>query len=258
MSAESVFGRHLKRWRKQRGVSQLDLSARTGVSQRHISFIETGRSRPKAEVINRVAEALQIPLRERNRLLEAAGLPSRYAEAGYDDQALHPFRSAISRMLTAQEPYPAYVINRYWEIVDLNEAGRRMFPQHEATPGNVLTSFFGRGPIRDMIENFDEVASGTLHRLRNEVAEAGQDPRLEQLLELAEELLSDVPLKEPKPGSDLVVCPRLRIGDQVVRTVSVVARFGNAREVTVDELRVELVFPFDDAADAFFRAAAGL
>lgn len=124
----TAFGRHMKQWRRQRGLSQLQLAVRADVSQRHLSFIETGRSRPRADVVHKLAEALEIPLRERNMMLEAAGLAPSYPEMPLSNDAVAPFRHAIQRMLEAHEPYPAYVINRWWELVDANEAGHRLFP----------------------------------------------------------------------------------------------------------------------------------
>ncbi len=251
-----AFGRHLKQWRRQRGLSQLELAVRADVSQRHVSFIETGRSRPREEVVHKVAEALEVPIRDRNVLLEAAGLVPSYPEVLLSDGAAAPFRNAIQRMLESHEPYPAYVINRWWELIDANAAGRRIFPLTGNGPINLVDAFLGPGPIRDMIENFSAVGWVFLRRMRREVAESGPDERLQELLERAESYMKDVPVDVENPGSDFVVCPHLRIGDQVIKTVSMVARFGTAREVTLDELRVELVFPRDEEAEAFFRRSA--
>ena len=256
-SAVSPFGRHLRLWRKRRGLSQLELAHRAEVSQRHLSFIETGRSRPKQDVVHRVAEALAVPLRERNTLLEAAGLPARFAERQLSDEILAPFRDAIGRILKSHEPYPAYVINRWWEVVDANRAGSQFWPKSSETGLSSVDYFLAPGPGREMIENFSEVAWLFLRRMRREIAEAGPDPRLEALLERAEAYLEDVPrpsATQAAGSSDVVLCPRLRIGDRVIRTITMVARFGSAREVTLDELRVELVFPGDAEAEAFFRA----
>ena len=253
----SAFGRYMRQWRRQRGLSQLELANRADVTQRHISFIETGRSRPRSGVIHRVAEALEIPLRERNALLEAAGLPPCYPELPLSSDIAAPFHHAIQSMLDTHDPYPAYVVNRWWDIVNANLGGQRLLPPNAIGQVNAVDVFLGPGPMRAMVENFPTVAWTFLHRMRREVAGSGSDARLQELLQRAENYLQDVP---PPPDddirSDLVICPRLRIGDQVVRTVSMIARFGDAREVTLDELRVELVFPYDDAAGQFFRQLA--
>lgn len=255
LGQETAFGRHVKRWRRQRGLTQLELALRANVSQRHVSFIETGRSRPKANVVRRVAEALEIPYRDRNTLLEAAGLAPSYPEVPLSAEAAAPFRAAIRQLLESHEPYPAYVIDRWWDLIDANAAGRRLFPQTEEAI-NIVDGFLGPGPIRETIENFSAVGWTFLRRLRKEVADSGPDERLRELLERAEVYMKDVPDDIEHVGSELVVCPHFRIGDQVIKTVSMVARFGTAREVTLDELRVELVFPGDEEAEAFFRNSA--
>ena len=172
------------------------------------------------------------------------------------DGAAAPFRNAILKMLDAHEPYPAYVINRWWDLIDANAAGRRILPQSGEGPINLVDAFLGPGPMREMIENFSAVGWMFLRRMRREVADSGPDGRLQELLERAEAYMKDVPVDAKVTGADLVICPHLRTGDQVIKTVSMVARFGTAREVTLDELRVELVFPRDEEAEAFFKQSA--
>jgi transcriptional regulator with XRE-family HTH domain len=206
----SAFGRQLKLWRRQHGLSQLELANAAQLSQRYVSFIETGRSRPGEAVVLRVGEALDLPLRARNTLLLAAGLAP-------------------------------------------------LFPVVEDGPTNAVDTFLRPGPVRDMIENFDDVAWIFLQRLRHEVASSGPDPQLHALLERAESYLSDITPSasaSADAGADLVICPRLRIGDQIVATLSMIARFGNTQEVNLDELRVELIFPADPAAESFFHELA--
>lgn len=256
-STTSAFGRQLKQWRRQRGLSQLELASRAQVSQRHISFIETGRSRPKEEVVEKISAALGIPLRERNALLEAAGLMPLYPELPLDAASLAPFREAIARLLETHEPFPAFVINRYWDVVDGNRGARALFPELGTRPQNFCEVFFAPGPLRDMVVNYPAVAWQVLRRLRGEVANAATDGRLTALLATAERSLADVPETESQPhGADLVVCPHLRVNGRLIKTLSMVARFGNTREVTLDELRVELLLPQNSEADAFFRGLA--
>ncbi len=250
------FGRQMKRWRRQRALSQLELAVRADVSQRHVSFIESGRSRPKAQVVRRIADALEIPIRERNHLLQSAGLAPSYPEVSLSSEKLAPFRNAIEQMLKTHEPYPAYVVNRSWELIDANTAGQRFFAQSGDAPNNLLEAFLEPGPFRDLIDNFPTVARNVLHRLRSEAANVGPEDRLHQLVERAESVVRDLPASHEEIGTDLVLCPHFKIGDQVIKTIVVVARFGGAREVTLDELRVELVFPGDAIAEAFFRGAA--
>jgi transcriptional regulator with XRE-family HTH domain len=242
----------LKHWRQHRGLSQLELAMRAQVSQRHVSFIETGRSRPRQEVVLKIAEALEIPLRERNVILEFAGLAPSYPEIPMGSAEIAPFRDAIRRMLTAHEPYPAYVINRWWEVVDANSAGRRLFPSLGSGAVNVVDAIFAPGGIREMLANLPAVAWNFLVRLRREVEDSAGDERLRSLLERAEAYMRDVP-RAPEPGGDFVVCPHLRIDGRLIRTISMMARFGTAHEITLDELRVEMIYPADDVAEAFFR-----
>jgi hypothetical protein len=203
-----------------------------------------------------VAEALEVPLRDRNILLEAAGLAPIYPEVSLSDGAADPFRNAIREMLESHEPYPAYVINRWWDLIDANAAGRRIFPETGDGPMNLVDTILGPGPMREMIDNFSAVGWVFLRRIRREVADSGPDERLQGLLARAEAYMKDVPIDVKDTGADLVICPHLRIGDQVIKTVSMVARFGTACEVTLDELRVEIVFPRDEEAEAFFRRSA--
>jgi transcriptional regulator with XRE-family HTH domain len=245
------FGRQLKLWRSWARMSQLELSVRAGLSQRHLSFLETGRSRPGTDVVLRIAAALEIPLRDRNRLLESAGLAAHYPEVELSAGVSTPFRAAVVRLLEAHEPFPAFVLNRWWDVVDANVAARRLFPSSAGLTQNAVEAFLAPGGMRGMIENFPEVAGMYLRRLQAEVAEAS-DERSLRLLARAKELLADVDLTTDT-GDGLVICPRLRIGDEVVSTATMVARFGATREVTLDELRVELIFPADEAARAFFE-----
>ena len=251
-----AFGRYMKMWRRQRGLSQLELAVRADLSQRHVSFIETGRSRPRQDVVNRVAEALEVPIRDRNILLEAAGLAHSYPEVLLSDDECAPFSNAIQMLLESHEPYPAYVINRWWELVDANAAGRRFPPQTGDGPINFVDAILGPGPMRGMIDNFSAVGWVFLRHIRREVANSGPDERLEELLQRAEAYMKDVPVDDETSGSELAICAHFRIGDQVIKTVSMEARFGTAREVTLDELRVELVFPRGEEAEAFFRQSA--
>ena len=252
----TAFGHYMKHWRRQRGLSQLDLAVRADISQRHVSFIETGRSKPREDVVHKVAEALEVPLRDRNILLEAAGLAHRYPEVPLSDGAAEPFRNAIRQLLETHEPYPAYVINRWWELIDSNAAGRRFFPETDDGAINLVDAILGPGPFREMIDNFSAVGWMFLRRMRRVVADSGPDERLQELLERAAAYMKDVPVDVEDPGAELVICTHLRIGEQVIKTVCMATQFAGARGVTLDELRVELIFPRDEEAEAFFRQSA--
>ena len=250
------FSRLLRLWRDHARLSQQALAAEAGVSQRHLSFLETGRSRPGANVVDRLGEALGLPLRDRNHLHAAAGLAPHHAEMRLDDSQIAPFRSAVRRLLRSHEPYPAFVIDRWWNVVDTNDAARRLFPARPGDVANAVEAFLAPGGLREIVVNFPEVASMYLRRLRAEVVESA-DPRLDAMLARTTELLADVELDDGTNSDDLVVCPRLRLGDEIISTVTMVARFGATREVTLDELRVELIYPADAIAEAYFRRVGG-
>jgi transcriptional regulator with XRE-family HTH domain len=253
----SAFGRSLKQWRQQRGQSQLELSLRAEVSQKHISFLETGRSRPKGETIRKIAEALEIPLREQNKLYETAGLPSRFPDVDYREAAIGPYREAIFRMLKQQDPYPAYVVDRWWNLVDANEAGKALFMAPGADTPNLVDAFMAPGAFREMVENFDEVAWAFLRRLRAEVLQVPSDEKMQALLGRAHDYLKDTKEPENTAPHELAICPRLRLGDVIINTVTMVAQFSEPNAVILDELRLELVFPADAEAAAFFAGMQG-
>ena len=252
MTAElPPFATRLRQWRRLRHLSQLSLANAAGTTSRHLSFLETGRSRPSKDMVHRLAEALVVPLRARNELLTAAGFAAGFAETPLDAPDLEPFRSAISRLLAQHEPFPAFVLDRHWNIVAANPPAAALFTDDER---NVVRLMYG-GAWQPLVENWEPVAWVGVQRLEDDLHRHPGDPELMALVDLASKAVRGFE-QAPDVGSDLVICPHFRFGDTVVRTVSVVAQFGSARDVTLDELRVELVFPADAEAESFFRSAA--
>ncbi len=251
----SPFGERLRGWRRRAGWSQLALATRAGTTARHLSFLETGRSRPGEELVLRLGRALDLPLRERNALLVAAGLPPRYREAKLDEPSLAPISQVIDRVLAQHEPFPAWAFARGLRPIVANTAAELLFPGLTAmTPESIVDMWFGPGPFREMVENWRAVSAAGLDSLRRDAA-AASDPSVDALVRRAEAHLGevdDVPIDSSFP----VVCPRFRVGDRVVRTVSAVLRFDTAADVTASELRVELMFPADEPSAAFFRSLA--
>ncbi|MEM7247539.1 MAG: transcriptional regulator [Acidobacteriota bacterium] len=227
---------------------------RAEVLPRHVSFIETGRSRPGRGVVLKLAESLDVPLRERNALLEAAGLGAAFGERRLDEREMGPFRLIVERMLAQHEPYPAFAMDRLWRAVLRNEAADRVFGALVPPDVDLVDGLLGPGPVREVVENYPVVAWTILRRLRREVAQAGPDEELAELLERAQSHLADVPEPDDASDGEVVVCPVFRFGEHRVRTVSTLARFGSARDLTLDELRVELVFPADEESDEVLRA----
>jgi transcriptional regulator with XRE-family HTH domain len=241
------FGTQLRRWRTARGLTQLALAQRASTTTRHLSFLETGRSRPRAELVQRLAQALGLPPREHNALLEAAGLPARFPQRPLDDDHLLRYSSAIELLLGRHEPLPAAVVDRYGAVLRANAAFERLTPGLVGlAPEELVERNFGPGPWRDAIENWPELAASWLSRQRHE-ADRTHDPRLHALVEQAAELIGPLPPGTVTDDSPMT-CARLRIGDDVIELFALVARFDAAHDVTLSELRIELMYPSNEAA----------
>jgi len=246
------FGAALRLQRTAHGLSQLDLSSAVGTPSRHVSFLETGRSRPSREMVERISEALQLPLRERNRLHVAAGLAPAYPNDVLDSAELAVFRSVIDRLLTSHAPYPAYVVDGHWNIVRANAAASALLP----TDGERnLVKLTYSGAWRTLILNWDDIAWPGISRLQADAARFPSDEVLTSLVGLAVAQAAGA-VKVAAGSSDRVVCPVFKLGDEIVRTVSVVAQFGSPRDVTLEELRIELFYPADASAEAYFHRVA--
>ncbi len=248
------FGQHLRHWRGRSGLSQLLLATQAGTTPRHLSFLETGRSRPGRELVLRLAAALDVPIRERNALLSAAGLAPEYPAHALSEAAMRPIADVIERVLRSHDPYPAWVYARGLRALAANRAAEALFPGLCAMePEAVVDLWFAPGPFREMVENWEDVAWAGVDSLRREARQTA-DPGTLALLRRAEvHAERTLPSERPAPTDLPVVCPRFRIGGRLVRTVSTVLRFDTAVEVTASELRVELMFPADEASDSFFR-----
>ncbi|HZA82954.1 MAG TPA: helix-turn-helix transcriptional regulator [Actinomycetes bacterium] len=247
----SPFGALLRRWRDHRGLSQLALATQAGTTTRHLSFLETGRSRPSQEMVLRVGQALGIPLREQNRLLAAAGLPPAYPEADLDDTDLAPFRAAIEQLLTAHLPYPAIVLDERWNVRMANAACAALLG--DGLVGcNLAHRYFADPAAAQAMVNWPHVAYAGLDRLRHQLTQHPFDPTLRELVALAEAATAGLACP-PLPASELVACPWFRVGGQVVRMIGMAARFDAPTAVILDELRIELLYPQDAAAQRFFN-----
>lgn len=253
-AALSPFGQQLRLWRAHAGKSQLALASEAGTTPRHLSFIETGRSRPRTELVLRLATALDIPIRERNALLVAAGLPPTFPAFALDDEAMKPIQRVLDRILASHEPYPAWVGSRGFRFISANRAAEAFFPGLcSMSPEAIVELWFGPGPFRDMVENWQDVVHAGVAALRREALRAC-DPALTELLRRAEIHARMIPAREHDARPELpVICPRFHIGGRGVRTISTVMRFDTAIEVTASELRIELMFPADDDSERFFR-----
>jgi len=243
-------GEQLRDWRLRRRYSQLELSNRAEISTRHLSFVETARASPSRDMLLRLAEHLDIPLRERNHLLLAAGFAPVYSQAAFDSKPLTAVRLALRQLLAAHEPFPAVVIDRWWNLLEANAALGLFTAGLPAEllepPVNVLRATLHPNGMAPSVINLGEWRSHLLGRLARQVATTA-DPRLEELL--AE--LRGYPCEQPEPEIELpgpgeVLVPlRIRDGELELSFLSTVSTFGTPLDVTVSELVIEAFYPAD-------------
>lgn len=254
-------GALLREWRTARRLSQLELSLESGVSARHLSYVETGKAQPSREMIVRLADVLAVPLRERNAMLTAAGYAPIYPETALTRPALGAIRRAIELTLNHQEPYPAFVIDRRWDILQTNRAAERVgrFLCGGSRHTNMLRQFFDPGDMRQYVVNWEEIASDLLRHLHDAIAATPADAKARDLLS---EVLRypDVPPKWRTRELDAAPSPVLTVvfrkNERELRFFSTIAAFGGPRDVTLDELRIECAFPADDATAELCRDLA--
>jgi transcriptional regulator with XRE-family HTH domain len=251
----------LRHWRDVRGRSQLDLSMDTGVSQRHISFIESGRSVPSRGKLLDIAEALDIPLRERNILLLAAGYAPVYPESGWDAPEMQSVTGALRRMLRQHEPLPAVVMDRYWNVLMTNVAAPRFFNsfidlEMRGAPRNLLHLMFDPAGMRPFIANWNDAAKGLLARVYRESVGRVVD---EKTRELIAGLLAYPDVKAewnaPNVPGAMPIIPIGFIKDgKVLNYFSLITTVGTPQSIAAQELRIECMFPADDKTEHLHAA----
>ncbi|MCB1906664.1 MAG: helix-turn-helix transcriptional regulator [Rhodocyclaceae bacterium] len=256
---DGAFGRLLRSWRRERGVSQLALALDAGVSQRHLSFVESGRARPGRAVVQRLCDALQVPLRERNQFLLAAGFAPEFPEREICAPEFAPVFDALQSMLAQQEPFPAVVVDRHWNVLLANRASERVFgaflpenvdPSELFPDGRRNAMRFACHPrgLRPAIGNWSELAPLLFGRL---AAEARANPFDRRLQALCDEIRGWLPAAAvgARSGGELPVAPlHLVLGTLEVRLFSAIASIGTPLDVTAQELRIELFFAADAAS----------
>jgi transcriptional regulator with XRE-family HTH domain len=248
-AAASVrVGPLLRGWRERRRLSQLDLALQAGVSARHLSFVETGRARPSAQMVLHLAEGLEVPLRDRNRLLLAAGYAPVFEQRDLDDPDMAPVRQALQQILDGHEPYPAVVVDGAWELMAANGAVALLLegvaPELLEPPVNVLRVSLHPDGLAPRIANLGEWRAHLLDRLGRQIALTGDAALTTLLEELSGYPAPEAP--EPRsPGHEIAVPLRLNTDAGELAFISTVATFGTAVEVTASELSIESFFPAD-------------
>jgi transcriptional regulator with XRE-family HTH domain len=253
----SPLGRLLREWRAARGLSQLDLAMQAGFSSRHVSFIETGRTQPSRQALIVLAEALEVPLRERNRLLEAGGYAHVYRRTPLAAEEMKQVRGVLQFILDRHSPYPAIVLDRYSNCVMGNRASAELLttlvdPSILSEHANHLRMAFHPLGARRYIVNWDEVARHLLGRAERELGPAKDD---EVATNLVAELRAYAGPSAQRRGStavgaaDVLLPMHIRKGDLDLRLFSTIMTLGTPQDVTLQELRIETFFPADEESE---------
>jgi len=260
-------GALLRHWREVRGKSQFNLALDAGVSQRHISFIEIGRSAPSRQMLIDLAAALDMPLRDRNRLLLAGGYAPIYPDEAWDGPEMRSITRALERMLRQHEPFPALVLDRYWNVLMTNEAAPRFFGRFtdlsaRTRPRNLLHLMFDPEGLRPFIADWPAVAESLIQRVHREAVGRVVDNETRELL-AALRAYPDVDPRwsSPKATNTRAATPVIPIGfirdGTVLNYFSMVATVGTPQAVAAQELRIECMFPADEATEACHAALVG-
>lgn len=261
------FPNHLRSWRAKRRMSQLELALSSGVSQRHVSFLESGRAKPSRSMILQLTETLDVPLRDRNQWLMAAGFAPLFHARALDDPEMARVMGAVRYMLDKHEPFPAAAIDRMWNVVLANTAFDRLFAMMggdlwertgEGSARNLLRVFFHPEGLKRDIANWRAIAPLLWHRARREAEAVGGAG----LLPLLDELAPHQDAETLWASEETALVPLLPV--EVVRDgvrlamFTVIATFGTAQDVTADELRIESFFPADEASEKLLKQMAGV
>lgn len=268
----SGFGTMLRQWRRARGASQLELALHCGLSQRHLSFLESGRSRPSRGMVLHLASALNVPLRQQNAMLLSAGFAPVYKERALDAPDMRPVEQAITHALRQQEPYPAIVVDGYYNILRANgglgallglllgaEASGDDTAAAARSPINAVEIVLQPGGLRPWIENWEEVAAWLLRRLRAEALLEGANRDGAALLERVLALPGIAKIADAgAAGEDLppTLVVRFRKNGTRLALFSMIATIGTPLDVSLQNLRLELFFPADEATAAWFAATS--
>lgn len=255
----SRIGPLLREWRQHRRMSQLDLALAAGVSARHVSFVETARSRPSREMVLQLATHLDVPLRERNQLLLAAGYAPLYGQRGLEEPDMEPVRETLDVILQSHEPYPAAVVDRHWGIVAANRPmsllTEGVAPELLKPPVNVLRLALHPDGVAPRIVNLGPLRAALLEALSHQAVSTG-DPALAALHEELSGYPGPVRLAEQSSTDEIAVPLRIRWRDTELSFISTHTTFSRASDITVAELGIESYFPTDETTARVLREFA--
>lgn len=249
----NAIGCILREWRKQRRYSQLQLSLESGISAKHISFLETGRSIPSKEMILKIGEFLFLPKREINRALYATGYAPIYRELPTEHEDLQPVFNAIEKMIANHMPYPALVINQNWDIIKVNNAAKNLltslgYSKHK----NLIEALISDNRETSKIINWHEQVSIILMRLRYEISRLNGSKRLEALAKDLSACLAPTDQVINIDAEPSILPIRFQVANSVLSFFSIISQLSSIQDVAVSELKVELMFPADEATIKFY------
>ncbi len=261
MARIDAFGNELKQWRQRRRLSQLELAVDARISTRHLSFIETGRSRPSRGMVLHLAELLELPLRERNNLLLAAGFSPAFSANALDAKAMAAAMSAVDMVLSAHGAFPAIAVDRCWNLLRTNAAARRLLggvaPSLLEAPANVLRLTLHPEGLAPRLINLGQVRSHILSRLQRQVRQ-GADAEMARLLEELSAYPAPIgpEVELSTPDADVLVPLRLETPFGVMSMFSTITVFGTPTDVTLSELAVEAFYPADEPSRVLMQKLA--
>ena len=253
MTTVNTFGEHLRSYRKRRGMSQLQLATAANSTPRYISFIETGRSRPKKDIILRLSNALNLTLREKNTILLSAGLPAMYSNTPLNDKEMEPVYRIIKQVLKNHDPFPAWSIAPGLHFLDSNAAAEKLYPGLVGVaPKDLINMWCAPSDTVDE-KTRAETIFHILDILRNEIFHYPH-PDLPDLLQQVQSYATG--LTSPTLHNDSpIICSTILFNDTPINTLTTVMRFDKAVNINMEEIRIELIFPADAASEAVFREA---
>ena len=250
---KNTVGNILKKWRNQQRYSQLQLAVELGISSKHISFIETGRSMPSKEMILKISAFLSMPKRETNRALYSAGYAPIYTELSVSDESLKPIFEAIERMIQNHMPYPAIVLNQSWDVVMANDSAQNLLRglgYSEYT--NLIEALIADNPKTSKIINWHEAVSAVLARLKQEITMLGNPQQLQKYENELSKCLASCTESPDIEAEQIVLPTRIQLNEKALSFFSVIAQLGTVQDVTLSEYKIELMFPTDETTKMYY------